>query len=490
MNRPARPFQLLWPTLNRALTDAAGLVCACLLAFAVAGLISNHVRGIPYLNMADTTLSRHIFMFISFGVVALLIFWQRGHYTQRLPWWYQVREIIIILTIVMMLQGFLHYSFKYPLSRLWVGGTWVLAIPALITARLCFRSLCQANGRWGTKTVVVGGPKAVLETLYALHADHYADYQVRDIVVLHQGEGASPLSAADLPERYRKARIGTTRAAAKAVMHGKAYVVLAPDDQGQEWLEDVLRDLVKTNLEYALVPPTLSFTVYGAKPHYFFGHNVVLLAPPRTGRPLLERIVKRTLDIGGATAGLIMLAPLFAVLAILIKKQGPGSKVFFGHTRIGKNGKPFPCWKFTSMVPNAEQILQTLLAQDPAARAEWERDFKLKNDPRITRIGALLRKTSLDELPQLWNVLKGEMSLVGPRPIVASEQAYYADKINFYLSQKPGITGLWQVSGRNDTSYAYRVYLDEWYAHHGSFWHDIVILFETVGILLNRRGAY
>jgi Undecaprenyl-phosphate galactose phosphotransferase WbaP len=278
--------------------------------------------------------------------------------------------------------------------------------------------------------------------------------------------------------------------AAKAALPQARLVVLAPDERSQESSEELLKLLQREGIEYALVPPTLSFTVYGAKPRYFFGHNVVLLAPPRTGRPPLERLLKRAFDTLTTGLGLFVLAPFFALIAYKIKRANPTSRIFFGHTRIGQNGVPFKCWKFTTMVPNAEAVLQDLLANNPAARAEWARDFKLKDDPRITPIGQLLRKTSLDELPQLWNVLMGEMSLVGPRPVVAKELEYYGEKVGFYLAQKPGITGLWQVSGRNDTTYSYRVYLDEWYAHHGSFWHDIVILFETVSILLNRKGAY
>jgi len=142
------------------------------------------------------------------------------------------------------------------------------------------------------------------------------------------------------------------------------------------------------------------------------------------------------------------------------------------------------------MIANADQVLAEVLAGDPAARAEWERDFKLKNDPRITPVGAFLRKTSLDELPQLWNVLKGEMSLVGPRPIVTAELERYGDQVGYYLEARPGMTGLWQISGRNDIDYADRVNLDAWYVKNWSLWYDIVILLKTVRVVLAKSGAY
>lgn len=200
--------------------------------------------------------------------------------------------------------------------------------------------------------------------------------------------------------------------------------------------------------------------------------------------------VKRLFDIVVASTLLVALSPVLIVLYAIISLEG-GSPVF-SHSRIGKNGRKFGCLKFRSMVTNASEFLQELLENDPAARAEWEKDFKLKNDPRITKVGRFLRQTSLDELPQLFNVLKGEMSLVGPRPIVDSEIEYYGDKYIFFRSVTPGITGLWQISGRNDVSYESRVELDETYARNWSIWLDLKILIYTVPVLLlgSRGGAY
>ena len=220
--------------------------------------------------------------------------------------------------------------------------------------------------------------------------------------------------------------------------------------------------------------------------------NLVLSAG-RTGyvsrkKTPVDRLSKVLVDRGGALLAILLLLPVFAFVAAYVKLDG--GTIFFGHTRIGQNGKPFKCWKFRSMVVDAESVLQNLLASDPAVRDEWEREFKLKNDPRITKIGHFLRKSSLDELPQFFNVLKGEMSLVGPRPIVSDELKYYGDSIHDYHAVRPGVTGLWQVSGRNDISYMQRVNLDSWYVNHWSFWNDIVIIFKTVGVMLNRKGAY
>ena len=150
----------------------------------------------------------------------------------------------------------------------------------------------------------------------------------------------------------------------------------------------------------------------------------------------------------------------------------------------------FGCLKFRTMVPDADGVLRRLLEVDPRARAEWERDFKLKDDPRITPIGDFLRRTSLDELPQLWNVLKGEMSLVGPRPIIEEEVERYGDQVGYYLETRPGITGLWQISGRNSIGYDDRVALDSWYVRNWSIWYDLVILVKTIAVVLRGKGAY
>ncbi|HGK7544314.1 TPA: sugar transferase, partial [Klebsiella pneumoniae] len=158
---------------------------------------------------------------------------------------------------------------------------------------------------------------------------------------------------------------------------------------------------------------------------------------------------------------IIILSP--ALIYISRKVKVDGGPAIYGHERIGKDGRPFKCLKFRSMVVNSKDVLEQLLATDVDARKEWDATFKLKNDPRITKIGGFLRRTSLDELPQLFNVLKGEMSLVGPRPIITAELERYNEEVDYYLLSKPGMTGLWQVSGRSDVDYETRVYLDAWY---------------------------
>ena len=210
-----------------------------------------------------------------------------------------------------------------------------------------------------------------------------------------------------------------------------------------------------------------------------------LLAPPR---PLRANRLKRAFDVVGALGLLALFAMPMLFIAMLIRLDG--GPVAFGHRRVGADGRPFTCWKFRSMVVNAHEVFEDLMRGDPVARAEWASTHKLRHDPRITRVGRFLRRTSLDELPQLLNVLKGEMSLVGPRPIVDDEVARYRTCFAFYTQCRPGLTGLWQVSGRNDVDYGRRVQLDTAYVFGWSFWGDVAIMLKTARVMISGRGAY
>ena len=200
-------------------------------------------------------------------------------------------------------------------------------------------------------------------------------------------------------------------------------------------------------------------------------------------------VTKRSIDILLSLFGLIFLLPAMALIALILLLQD-GPPIFFSQRRIGRGGREFSCLKFRTMKQDAEQRLADFLRNCEASRQEWETTQKLKNDPRITRFGSFLRRSSLDELPQLINVLRGEMSLVGPRPIVRAEIPRYADAYIYYIAVRPGLTGLWQINGRNDTSYSERVRLDLQYVQTGTLRTDLIILIKTVAVVLLGRGSY
>lgn len=209
---------------------------------------------------------------------------------------------------------------------------------------------------------------------------------------------------------------------------------------------------------------------------------------PEAPSPPVGKVAKRSLDITLVLLALPLVALLMLGLALLIKRSGKGP-VLYGHRRVGFGGQEFKCWKFRTMVVNGDEVLERHLQEHPSDRAVWNTQRKLTNDPRVTPIGAVLRKLSLDELPQLLNVLNGEMSLVGPRPVVQDELENYGSTARFYLAARPGLTGLWQVSGRSDTTYAERVRLDRLYVSRWSFFRDVRIIAMTVPALLTSKGA-
>lgn len=220
--------------------------------------------------------------------------------------------------------------------------------------------------------------------------------------------------------------------------------------------------------------------------------SAALYPPARSTRAIPRRAVheaiKRVFDVLGACLLGIVFLPFIVVISILLRLEGV--PIIFRHRRIGRDGQAFDCLKFRSMVPDADQVLRAVLEGHPELKAEWLRDHKLKDDPRVTAVGRFLRRTSLDELPQLWNVIRGDMSLVGPRPVVREELLRYGRCAGIYLSARPGVTGLWQVNGRNDVNYRQRVVLDVYYVRRQNVFLDLYILAKTTSVVLGGSGAY
>jgi Undecaprenyl-phosphate galactose phosphotransferase WbaP len=200
-------------------------------------------------------------------------------------------------------------------------------------------------------------------------------------------------------------------------------------------------------------------------------------------------VVKRVMDIAIVILAIPVLVPALFLVGLVVKLTSPGP-AFFSHRRICRDGAFFSMWKFRTMCVNSSDVLEQYLSKNPQARAEWGKSHKLRHDPRITSVGLFLRRYSLDELPQAWNVLRGEMSLVGPRPIVAAEVEKYADCFEYYCRVKPGVTGLWQVSGRSELTYDERVELDRRYVTRWSLFFDLKIMLRTFRSVVNRDGAY
>lgn len=270
---------------------------------------------------------------------------------------------------------------------------------------------------------------------------------------------------------------------------GVKHALIAAPGLPQDQLASLLYRAQSICSDVGVVPNLVEVPMSNVQAESYYDAKVMILHVQNNLAHWSNRAVKRVFDVVMTVVGGILISPILLGVALWVYRDSPGP-VIYKHRRVGKDGREFDCYKFRSMCVNSTERLQKLLDTDPEARKEWETSFKLKNDPRITRSGAFLRKTSLDELPQLLNVLKGEMSLVGPRPIIRKEVPRYGEYIKEYYMVRPGITGMWQVSGRSDIDYPERVRMDSWYVHNWSVWLDIVMLWRTIKVVAGRKGAY
>jgi Undecaprenyl-phosphate galactose phosphotransferase WbaP len=267
---------------------------------------------------------------------------------------------------------------------------------------------------------------------------------------------------------------------------GVDTIIFAVPDTRREQLAHMV-SVASQNFRNVLIVPDLNGVTNSAVTPRDFAGTLAIEIKHNLLSPWSQRL-KLALDLSGTVIGGVLISPLVFAIALLIKLDSPGP-AFYGHKRVGAAGKYFLCWKFRTMHVNAEHLLDKYLQGNPVLQAEWEQNQKLRCDPRVTRVGRILRQTSLDELPQLWNVLRGEMSLTGPRPIVDAEVPKYGEVYGLYKRIKPGMSGFWQVSGRSDTTYAERVEMDSYYVRNWSVWLDLIILARTVMCVVLGRGA-
>ena len=427
-------------------------------------------------------LDEYIFIHFVISLGCVCWFWIRlRHYTYRKPFWFELKEILRTLVIFFIIElAIIAFSKLYVSRTLW-GLTWFWIVVLVPVVRIGLKKLLLKLNLYQKDTVIIGSGRNAKDAYKALSDESYLGFSFCYFVVsdVIPEVGIDEIKVIDAKNRDI---ISLLQLDTKTVQF-----ILALDDE--ILLDSWLRYLALNKCRSVSVIPNIrGIPLYGTDMSFLFSHEMLLLRVNNNLAKRSSRILKRTMDIVGSLAIITLLSPVLLYLYFSVKKDG--GNAIYGHPRIGRNGKTFNCLKFRSMVVNSKEVLDELLRTDPEARAEWEKDFKLKNDPRITKIGAFIRKTSLDELPQLFNVLKGEMSLVGPRPIVADELERYQDDVEYYLMAKPGMTGLWQVSGRNDVDYNTRVYFDSWYVKNWSLWNDIAILFKTVNVVLKKDGAY
>ncbi len=267
-------------------------------------------------------------------------------------------------------------------------------------------------------------------------------------------------------------------------------VIIALPDLSREELAVLTSNVQKYSKTVMLVPDLAGIAQINTELHYLFMQKTFLLKIKNNLKALANRLTKTIFDIVVSILLLPFLLPVIAVIAILIRLDSRGP-AFIIQDRMGKNNKIFKCFKFRTMYVDSDKILDSYFINNPAALRDWRKYKKLKDfDPRVTKMGKFLRGTSLDELPQIFNVLRGEMSLVGPRPYLPREKEEIMDFIDTILITKPGITGLWQISGRNELIFEERLKLDTWYIQNWSLWLDMIIIFSTLEVVFKRKGAY
>jgi Undecaprenyl-phosphate galactose phosphotransferase WbaP len=394
-----------------------------------------------------------------------------GRYGERITFWNELRLVVCGSFCAIVMGAALGVLAGDITSRVpTFAGVAMFAATATAFNRFA-KYLLDYVGVWGCPIVVVGDGASAAEAEAALTSDRLLGYRfvgrVDPDAVL---AATSTLRLWPVLNRYGANRL---------------LIALDGDgDKQRRLIECALRE----GVPFAMVPQPHALPAFAFEATRVFGQNPMLLSY-RNGlsRPV-SRMIKAAIDIILASLLLVLSSFLFLILAFASRLDG--GPMLFAHRRVGAGGRPFYCLKFRTMVIDADGVLEAALARDPALAAEWEATRKLVDDPRVTRLGRILRKTSLDELPQLINVLRLEMSLVGPRPIVESEVPLYGEAIAQYYATRPGLTGLWQVSGRSNTSYARRVQLDVWYVNNWTVWNDIAVLFKTIPVVLRRQGAH
>lgn len=397
---------------------------------------------------------------------------------------YQVVEKIfyaclysILFAVVLMFLG----KVSEDVSRLYVGLLAVLSFCSLVGMRYVLKRTLGRTALLRTPVLIIGAGLTADAVVNEFRKDSGLSYDVAGFL-----EDYEPKTkyVEDYPV------LGGFADLEKVVAEtGVQHVLIAAPGLPQDQLANLLYRAQSICSDVGVVPNLVEVPMSNVQVESYYDAKVMILHVQNNLARWSNRAVKRVFDVVMTLVGGLLISPILLGVALWVYRDSPGP-VIYKHRRVGKDGREFDCYKFRSMCVDSAERLQKLLDTEPEARKEWETSFKLKNDPRITRSGAFLRKTSLDELPQLLNVLKGEMSLVGPRPIIQKEVPRYGEFIKEYYMVRPGITGMWQVSGRSDIDYPERVRMDSWYVHNWSIWLDIVMLWRTIKVVADRKGAY
>ncbi|MCH8489915.1 MAG: exopolysaccharide biosynthesis polyprenyl glycosylphosphotransferase [Oceanicaulis sp.] len=453
---------------------AGALLWADAAAFAIAAagayFLTDGLRamaGYPALAENPAGLSLHFGIAVAFTLVLLVWFRSKGHYHRREALADQLPAILTGCAAAMLAAGAIQFATIEVGSRLLTALHWLILAPVLAGGRLAARQALKSAGLW-TSPAFLFTPAA-------------RSGAVREVIAKHAALGVHVESVVATDD-LGKARLIDAMRRAAATGQGVVYAP-APGDSDQH---QVIRALVLDGVPFLLAPQIGPLPAHAEVLNYPLEDVSFIDVRDPLARPAAQ-LAKRLFDVTASAAMLVLLSPV--LIAITLAARADGGPALFRQKRVGLGGRSFDCLKFRSMQLDAEARLNTLIRNDPAIAAEWRAFQKLRRDPRITPVGRLIRKTNLDELPQLINVLRGDMSLVGPRPMTLSQVGDYGDYVTAYARMRPGLTGLWQTNGRNQTTFAERARLDAWYVRNWSLWRDCVILIRTVREVICARGG-
>lgn len=444
--------------------------------------LAYRIRYLVVYNPAELHIS-WINFWIVFPFLFLIFMHTEGLYVARRQFWKTVQYTFHSCCYAILAIIFEMYVARTAAhtSRLFIMLFGLFSFIAIVLFRFAVKSYLAKKELLQLPIIIVGAGKTAEIFEHAVVGDEGLNYRIVGFLEDNEISG-------ELAEKYPVlGGFDDLEEVLKAT--GVKHIILAapgvnPLKQGEIIYR--AQPLVKN---IAIIPNLIGMPMGGLEVESFFNEKLMMLKVKNNLVRPWNRVIKTLFDYTLTFFGTLAILPILVIIALWIYKDSPGP-ILFKHMRVGKNGKVFPCYKFRTMCVDADVKLKDLLEKDPEAREEWERDFKLKNDPRITKSGAFLRRTSLDELPQIFNVLKGEMSLVGPRPVIDEELPRYGNFLREYLAVKPGITGYWQVNGRSDTTYEERVAMDTWYVQNWSVWLDIMLLWRTFKSVAKQEGAY
>lgn len=419
------------------------------------------------------------------GLSGLMIawFWLQGHYSKRLPFWDETKQILRVVLLLAVIDSMLMFLGKWSFSRLWLVGTWAMLLVLLPLLRVRMKRWLLRMGIWQLPTVILGTGDNAREAYAALNSEPLMGI---DVVAF-----MSPQTTAEKDDDLPVPVVPLGNDPMQVIRAMRPPHIVVALNAGELYAQQkLLQELSLHDADLNVIPSIRGLPLLGMEMTHFFSHETLMLSVRNNLARPIHRLVKRVFDVVVAGLALLALSPVFAWLSWRIWRED-GAPVFFRQERVGRDGTRFVCYKFRTMVKDAEARLAAWEKENPQLMAEYRaNNFKLKDDPRVLPVGKWIRRYSLDELPQLLNVMKGEMSLVGPRPLLARELGDYGDALPFYQEARPGITGLWQISGRSDTTFLTRANLDTWYVRNWSLWYDVVILIRTVKVVFGREGAY